>query len=211
MKCRAVVLTGALLAAGLASSAQAAKPKLPCKNMTDPTGDVVFAQASNATAYEDAALDLVSGDLGSDKKVITAVIRVSKLAVPASTSVGTTYEMRISGPAGDPFTLWANLSASGNKFGVGTIDADPTGTGYPPETATSTGTATGVVDLAKGEIRITAPYSAFSGFKPGVKVGIDTVIAKRGLPGQFYGRYADDGAGSKSLPLGTPTCVTPGK
>ena len=209
MKSRAVILTGALLAAGLAGTAEAGKAKLPCNNMTDPTGDVVFTQESNASAYEDAALDLVSADLGANKKVVTAVIRVSKLAVPTTTAPGATYEMRISNPAGDEFTLWANLAASGNTFGVGTVD-DAGGAGAV-ETSTSTGTATGVVDLAKSEIHVTAPYSAFSGFKPGMKVGIDDVIAKRGVPGQFYGRYADDGPGSKSLPLGTPTCVTPGK
>jgi hypothetical protein len=215
MKFRAALAVGALLATAGATYADAAskpKPKpLFCHAMSDDKGDVVFAQADDHTAYEDEALDITSGDLGSNAKTITAAIRVVKLAVPASTSPATTYELRLSGPAGDVvYTLWVNLAASGNTAGVGKVDADPTGTDKAPETATSTGTATAFVDKAKSEIRISAPMSALSGLKPGQKVDIVDVIAKRTAPTQFYGRYADDGPGSKRYVLGTTSCVKVG-
>ncbi|MDQ1689630.1 MAG: hypothetical protein QOK42_2605 [Frankiaceae bacterium] len=212
MKIRAALATAALLATGVATYADAAaKPKPVCKNLTDDKGDVVFAQASNATAYEDEALDIVSADLGSNAKTITAAIRVAKLAVPAATSAATTYELRFSLPAGDPvFVLWANVPASGAAatYGVGTV-GDPTGQATV-DLATSTGTATGTIDLAKSEIRISAPLSAIAGAKNGQKVGLDQAVAKRTVPGQYYGRFADDGAGGKRYVLGTLSCVKPG-
>lgn len=213
MKIRAALLASTLLATGLMASAEAAakpKPKPVCKNLTDDKGDVVFAQASNATAYEDEALDIVSADLGSNAKTITAAIRVVKLAVPAQTSLATTYELRFTLPAGDPvFVLWANVPAGGAPtFGVGTV-GDPTGQGAV-DLSTSTGTATGVVDIAHNEIRISAPLSAIAGAKNGLKVGLDQAVAKRTVPGQYYGRFADDGSGGKRYVLGTPSCVKVG-
>jgi hypothetical protein len=210
MKIRAALAMGALLATGVAGYADAAKPKPLCKAFTDDKGDVVFAQASNETAYEDEALDLVSADLGSNAKTITAAIRVAKLAVPASTSAATVYELRFSLPAGDPqFVLWANVPGSGPAtFGVGTV-GDPSGQAAV-DLATSTGTATGVVDVAKSEIRISAPLSAIEGAKNGLKVSIDQVVAKRGVPTQYYGRFADDGTGGKRYTLGSLSCVKPG-
>lgn len=211
MKIRAALATGAVLAAGLTTFAgAAAKPKPVCKNLVDDKGDVVFAQASEATAYEDEALDIVSADLGSNAKTITAAIRVVKLAVPAKTSAATTYELRFTLPAGDPaFVLWANVPAGGPAtFGVGTV-GDPTGQAAA-DTATSTGTATGVVDLAKSEIRISAPLSAIAGAKNGLKVSLDQAVAKRTVPGQYYGRFADDGTGGKRYVLGTASCVKVG-
>lgn len=213
MKIRSALVAAAVLATGTAGIADAAKPKpkVMCKNTTDATGDVVFAQASNATAYEDTALDLVSADLASNAKTVTAVIRVAKLAIPASTSAATVYELRWSLPAGDPvFVLWANVSgsASATTYGVGTV-GDPTGQAAV-ELATSTGTATGSIDLAKSEIHISAPLSAFDGAKSGLKASIDKVVAKRTVPGQFYGRYADDASGGKAYVLGSPSCVKVG-
>jgi hypothetical protein len=212
MKIRAALATGALLATGVATYADAAaKPKPVCKNLTDDKGDVVFAQASEATAYEDESLDIVSADLGSDAKTITAAIRLAKLSVPAATSAATTYELRFSLPAGEPvFALWANVPANGAAatFGVGTV-GDPTGQDTVDLT-TSTGTATGKIDTAKNEIRISAPLSAIAGAKKGQKVSLDQAVAKRGLPGQYYGRFADDGVGSKRYVLGSLSCVKPG-
>jgi hypothetical protein len=213
MKIRAALTTAALLATAGATYADAAsKPKPVCKNLSDDKGDVVFAQASDATAYEDAALDIVSADLGSNAKTITAAIRVAKLSVPATTSAATTYELRFSLPAGDPvFVLWANVPANGAAatYGVGTV-GDPTGQAAV-DLATSTGTATGTVDLAHNEIRISAPLSAIAGAKNGLKASLDQAVAKRTVPGQYYGRFADDGTGSKRYVLGTLSCVTPGK
>lgn len=211
MRARAVLVTGALLssaATGVAAEAATkAKPKPICKNVFDDKGDVVLTQAAPESVTPDPALDLVSADLGSNAKVVTAAIRVDKLARPASTSPGgTVYELRFTHAKSDlTYTLWAHVTGATATYGVGTVD--PAATAHLVE---STGTATGVVDLAKNEIRITAPYSALGGAKVGVKVGIDEVVAKRSAANQFYGRYADDATGGKSFLFGAASCVKVG-
>lgn len=208
MKIRAALATGALLTAGLTTYAgAAAKAKPMCNNVKDDKGDVVLTQANDATKTPDAALDLVSADLGSNTKVVTAAIRLDKLARPASTSPGgTVYELRITHSKSDlTYTLWAHVTGATATYGVGTVDSSAA-----TELATSTGTATGVIDLAGSEIRITAPYSALGGAKAGVKAGIDEVIVKRSAGNQYYGRYADNQTGGKTFVLGAPSCVKVG-
>lgn len=211
MKIRAVLLASTLLATGVAVTAEAAakpKPKPICKNVLDDKGDVVATQAAPESVTPDPALDLVSADLGSNTKVVTAAIRLDKLARPASTSPGgTVYELRFTHAKSDlVYTLWAHVTGATATYGVGTVEgANPT-----PETVNSTGTATGVVDLAKSEVRITAPYSALGGAKAGVKASIDNVVVKRSAANQYYGRYADNQTGGKGFVLGAASCVKVG-
>lgn len=210
MKIHAVLLASALLATGVGVSAEAAtkaKPKPMCKNVIDDKGDVVLTQAAPESATPDPALDLVSADLGSNSKVVTAAIRVDKLARPASTSpAGTVYELRVTHAKSDlTYVLWAHVTGATATYGVGTVD-----TSSSAEIAESTGTATGVVDLAKSEIRITAPYSALGGAKLGLKAGIDSVVVKRSAANQYYGRYSDDASGGKSFVFGAASCVKVG-
>ena len=205
MKVRATLATAALLATGLAGYANAAKPKPMCNNVTDPAGDVGLYGSTGNTP--DDALDIRTADLGSNAKGVTAAIRLNKLSSPAPSSPGAAvYELRFEHrKSGEVYTLWASITGGQATFGVGTVD-----TSAQAEMATATGTATGVIDTAHNEIRISAPYSALGGAKPGVKVSIDDVIVKRGLPTNYYGRYADEGAAAKSFVFGTPSCVKVG-
>jgi len=205
MRARPVLVAAALLssaATGAATQADAAKVKPICNNVVDAKGDVGLYGGTGATP--DDALDIVSADLGSSAKGVTAAIRLSKLSSPAPTSPGAAvYELRFEHrKSGDVYSLWASVTGGQATFGVGTVD-----TSASAEMATSTGTATGVLDVAHNEIRIYAPYSALGGAKVGVKASIDDVIVKRGLPTNYYGRYADEGAATKSFLLGAPTCV----
>jgi hypothetical protein len=207
VKIRAAIAVAALGAAALATSAGAA-PKKSCNLAPDPKGDVVATQASEATKTPDAALDLVMGDVGSSKTTVTGVIRLDKLAVPASTSPGgTVYEIRVGTLSSDSdYTLWANVTSAGATFGVGTVDATT-----PADLVNSTGTATGVVDTAKSEIRISAPLTALGSPKLGSPLSISDVVVKRSAGNQYYGRFADSQGGGTSYKLGTPTCVPVGK
>jgi hypothetical protein len=187
---------------GHAEAATKAKPKPMCNNVTDPAGDVGLYGGTPVTP--DDALDIKSADLGSSAKGVTAAIRLVKLGPAAPTSpAAAVYELRFEHrKSGEVYSLWASVTGGQATFGVGTVD-----TSAQAEMATSTGTATGTIDTARNEIRIYAPYSALGGAKPGVKVSIDDVIVKRGAPTNYYGRYADEGAASKSFTFGTPTCV----
>jgi hypothetical protein len=75
----------------------------------------------------------------------------------------------------------------------------------------STGTATGVVDLAKSEIRISAPLAAIGSPKAGSLLSVSDVVVKRSAANQYYGRFADSQGGGRAYKLGTPTCVPVGK
>ena len=205
----ALGLALAVVASLGAGTAAAAKPKVPCNNVTDVAGDVAAYGDTGSTP--DDALDLLSADIGANARGVTAVIRVKKLAVPAPTSpLSTVYELRLSHQkSGDTYSLYAIVSASGTTYGVGVVDE----TAAALEPVTSSGSAKGTVDLAKNEIRITAPYSALGGAKKGIKASIGTVAIKRSVPTRFEGRYADStvfgGSGGKSQILGATTCVKP--
>lgn len=205
MRARPVLVAAVLVssaATGLATQADAAKPKPICNNVVDPKGDVgLYGDTGNTP---DEALDIVSADLGSSSKGVTAAIRLSKLSSPAPTSpAAAVYELRFEHrKSGEVYTLWASITGGQATFGVGTVD-----TSESAEMAVSTGTATGVVDVAHNEIRIYAPYTALGGAKVGVKASIDNVIVKRGAPTNYYGRYADQGAATKTFLLGAATCV----
>lgn len=205
MRARPVLVAAVLVssaATGLATQADAAKPKPICNNVVDPKGDVgLYGDTGNTP---DEALDIVSADLGSSSKGVTAAIRLSKLSSPAPTSpAAAVYELRFEHrKSGEVYTLWASITGGQATFGVGTVD-----TSESAEMAVSTGKATGVVDVAHNEIRIYAPYSALGGAKVGVKASIDNVIVKRGAPTNYYGRYADQGAATKTFLLGAATCV----
>ena len=207
MKIRSAAVVSLLAAGVLAPGAVAAPQKVSCNLAPDPKGDVVLTQASEATSTPDAALDLVMGDVGTNATTVTGVIRLDKLARPAPTSPGgTVYEIRLDAAGAEAtHTLWAHVTGATATFGVGTID-DVT----VAELAKSTGTATGVVDMAKSEIRISAPLSAIGSPKKGSKLLISDVVVKRSAANQFYGRYADSGA-SGTYRVGTPTCVPVGR
>lgn len=208
MKISVTLVAATVVLAGVAGGAAAAPAKKSCGLGPDDKGDVVATQASEETKTPDAALDLVMGDVGSDKKTVTALVRVDKLARPAPTSpTGTVYEVRLLTAAGDKtYTLWAHVTGATATYGVGTVN-DVTAA----QLVESTGTATGVVDMAKSEIRISAPLTALGSPKIGSNLDMAEIVVKRSAGNQYYGRFADSGAGLKPYKIGSPTCVPVGK
>lgn len=85
---------------------------------------------------------------------------------------------------------------------------------------------TGVVDEKKGEIRIHAPVAMLAPYgavKPGVKLipaeaqsatvsrAVPPITTTPGQPMTTRGPFADIAAGGKTVLVGAPSCVVPGK
>lgn len=230
MKFRAVALSVALLSASVAApAALAAKKPAPkplpkvCNLITDPTGDASYNNAPGSGGD-----DLTGGDVASDGKVVTAVIRVASLTVPDPQWLpGRNYVLYFAtkGSANTLF-LAARTYPQGTQFSYGYQAPDPTSginTNY------KLGDGTGTVDTAKNEVHITAPLSAFSAAQvkltPGTKlIGLDAQtqrIAGQGLvPSQSVAGTRvpigglllqfDDAAGAKPYVIGQPSCVKAG-
>ncbi len=208
MSVRRICLATALATVAVATSSSAAPAKKFCGLSPDDKGDVVATQAAAQSTTPDPALDIVMGDVGSDKKTVTGVLRVDKLSRPAPTSpAGTTYEVRLASAASDAvYTLWAHVTGATATYGVGTVN-DATAA----QLVDSTGAATGVIDMKKNEIRISAPLAAIGAPKPGASLDIAQVVVKRSAGNQYYGRFADDASGGKTYKVAAPTCVPIGK
>lgn len=211
---RPLVLLAASAALVTGAAAASAAPKKPapvkpvCNLVVDEPNDTFLLRSQDGVAAgpQEDALDIVSADLASDAKRITAVIRVKKLATTIATGVGQGYELQFLNDGENTLYLSATVSNGGQAFSVGF--RDPTA-----NTATSLGDASGVFDLAKNEVRISAPVSAFSaqgtGVKPGKLLSIGTITASRNLVAVNV--FADVNEGGTTYKAGAPSCVTPGK
>ena len=222
MKVRAAVLAVALLPLAATTSALAVTkpaPKQVCHIVTDATGD-----ASYNNVPGDGNDDIVSGDLASDGKTLTVVLRLAALAEPDPTSpFGQGFFMRFNAKGSDnQLFMSARTFPTGTAFAYGYSGADPT-SGI--NTSYTLGAATGVIDTAKKEVRISAPNAAFSaaGVKllKGTKLTLPSAetyhIVGQGLvPSQSVGGQRVpigglllqfDGATGKSYVIGTPSCV----
>lgn len=170
----------------------APKPKPVCHLVTDPKGD--------APPTGDSSLDIVSADVATNARTITAVIRVAKLSNPDTMAPeGEYYAFNFTAGAGQGgHSLYAMLSPVGNSF--------------------EGGAGTGVVDTAKSEIRISVPLSYWT--------GPDAVFP--GPPFHGFIVYADINNNVQPIPTtltvlgdtatskatykpGTPSCVAVGK
>jgi hypothetical protein len=142
---------------------------------------------------------------------VTAVIRVVKLAATPQTSpYGTSYEVEWLIPGSDnPLYLAAARSVDGgDTFEAGFRDATT-------NVGTALGTAKGVFDAAKSEVRITAPVGTFSGqgkgMKPGVKITFGDLDQTASRNGVAVSIFADVVTSGVVYTTGAPSCVTPGK
>lgn len=204
----AVGVCAALAAATGVATAAAPKAKPVCNLITDDKGDagVVTAQPS---------MDILSADIASDKKTVTAVFRLAgpPTAPNPEAPGGTDYYFSFTtSDASDPQFLHVSVPpagaptfATGQTTSVGgqntsTDDADP-----------ATGSIVGSV------VTVSAPTSAFGGrisLKPGRKLlGLTAdVYAQIGVPGVGgLLENADTAAASKPYVAGTASCVVPGK
>lgn len=198
-------LLGVLATAGLAGAAPA---KPVCNLVQDVKGDGTgFLFTDQDYLPNDANLDLVSGDIATDAKTITAVIRTDQLALSDPNS-----------PTGRAY--YANFTVGDKELYLAVrLDATGAGTftgGYIENTRTSLGAATGVVDVQKKEVRISAPLSLFASqatIKPGTKILDLNLLAQRyvGAAGPGATPSADEAVGGKTYTAGARSCVAVGK
>ena len=198
------------VATGVAAAAPKAKPV--CNLLTDAAGDAngsFLAEDGVPGAPSEDAVDIVSADIASTKKVVTTVLRVKKLAASSPTAPGGLH-WKFFFTVGETLVYTQAVAPAGGAvtYTYGTIDGT-TGT------STSLGSASGVLDLAKNEVRITVPASALPETpKLGSKI---TELAPNA--GRFVGNEAaltfsdstDMATSSKSYTAGAPSCVVPGK
>jgi hypothetical protein len=226
MKVRAVLLVLALLPTGAATSALAATrakpaPKPVCNLVTDATGDSGIDPVPG-----DANDDIVSADIASDGKKLTAVLRMAAMAQPDPAVLGRALSMEFTAKGSENLLfLAARTYPTGTKYLFGYTADDPN-TGVT--TRYTIGEAVGSVDPAKKEVRITAPNAAFapSGTKlvKGTKLSAltassDRIFGQGVVPSQEVGGQRaplggltlrfDDATG-KSYVVGTLSCVKPG-
>lgn len=122
-------------------------PKPVCNLVTDPASDSgpLAPEGQTSGPGYDSSLDIVSADVASDAKNVTAVVRVKQLAPNTSTSPDP------NSPLGREWRF--NLVIGGHSYGLAAFDG-PLGPNF------TTGTNGGVIDTAHNEIRITEPISA---------------------------------------------------
>ncbi len=232
MKTRATLLATSLLltaGAGYASAAPKPRPKPKpvkpvCNLVIDDKGDSTYNNVPGS-----ASDDIVSADVASDGVTITGVVRVAGLTTPdPQAPFGRAFfaEFTAAGSA-DVLFLSARTYPQGTQFVYGYRGVDPT-SGL--NTSYTLGAANGVVDTAKGEVRISTPVKGFvdgakaklamgsklsaltattwrmagQGFVPSQSVG-GTRVPLGGLLLPF-----DDATGGTYV-VGTPSCVAVGK
>jgi hypothetical protein len=206
---RSVLVVATLaLAASAAGTAGAVTRTPPCKIITDAAGDSSYG----------APLDIVSGDVASNAKTVTAVFRLAELSKSNSDApTGMGYYFDFSTPGAEtPIYLSYTVTPTTESFNFGWVD----GTIHR-----SLGTATGVVDTAKKEIRISAPVGSWTTYgtpKAGTKLTGITLTTYwvvgayvpnpvgTGTNGGGSLQPADDAVG-KTYVAGSPSCVVPGK
>ncbi len=203
----------ALLAAGLtmacfASPSIAAAPS--CNLMTDVKGDATDIAVGVDVGPNSPSLDILSADIATDAKNLTAVLRVDKLSTSDSTSpLGQTWYVYFTG-SGPELYVTALLTPTGESYSAG----------YTDTTRMSLGAATGIIDVDKNEIRITAPLSLFdaqSPIKKGSKLTGLNALTQRYVGVSAAGNSrgatltADTADGGKNYVAGAPSCVVVGK
>lgn len=191
----ALALLPALLAAGAATAAPA---KPVCNLISDGAGDVTAPSAN---------LDILSADVSSDAKKLTGVIRVAKLAASdGSAPTGFAYNFRFK-VAGSDVQYYLLASSEPSPIGATTFEFGTIETG---NSLTPIGDATGKIDLAKNEVRITAPTSFGAvKIKPGTKLVDLQAVTQRRFVVLLSGADSTvlDG---KTYTAGAASCVKPG-
>lgn len=198
-------LLGVLATAGLAGAA----PAPVCKLVNDVKGDGTgFVFTDTDYLPNDPNLDLISGDIATSGKLITAVIRTDELALSDPNSpTGRAYYANFMVGGAQLF-----LSAALDGAGAASFSG-----GFTETRRTSLGEATGVVDPAKKEVRITAPVSLFAekaAIKDGVKILDLNLLAQRYVGQRGVGGLtpsADEALGGKTYTAGAKSCVVVGK
>lgn len=207
---RTALATSLVAAVALAGGAAAA-PKPVCNLMSDPKGDASFLD----TLPNDRSLDIVSADVASDAKTLTGVLRVDAFSAVSPTSpLGRGYYVMFNAPKAEfPIYLNVQITPDVTRFAWGTRETLASGNG----SYVRKGEATGVIDAAKNELRISVPLAdvaAVTKLTPGTKLTALTASTTSVIGTSASGGLVatvDDAAGSKAYLVGTPSCVAPGK
>ena len=223
MNVRIAAALGVALAT-IAGAAQAAPVKKVCNLVLDGTGDTFAARAQDGTAPgpQDDAFDIKSADIASDGKVLTAVIRVTKLAAAQTSPQGRGFSFDFLLPTSDMQGSLRAVLITGQPAYFEATYKDPS---VPNSPSTFLATVTGLVDEKKNEVHITAPVGVFAtlgAIKKGTLItpAGDAATSGRAVPpspgvaGQPVATrfvFADVAVDSKPYKTGTPSCVTPGK
>ena len=202
----AIALAASVVLGGAVASA-APKVKPVCNLLVDAKDDAkgFLVTEPGPVPVSDPNLDILSADLATDAKKITAVIRLAAMdATDPMSPGGHAFYLNFS-VNGVPFYLNADNDATlGRSFSVGGFDAE----GF----RASFGEASGVFDVMKKEIRITAPLSALTGagkVKPGATIdGIEALAQRLAV---VLTPSADDAVASATYKAQAPSCVAVGK
>lgn len=245
MKLARAVLAAALVGSGLIGVNVADAARLPCKALTDRAGDAPIANTKDAVfpiheppappvnapsgwpsqsvGSSTDALDIVSADIATDKRFVTAVVRVKKLAATAPTAAPTGMQWDLEFIVdGKSITFTAVTDPTGAPRYQGSY-VDPIQGGV-----LFSGGFTGAFDLKKSEVRITAPVALISGqarIKPGAKLTklqssagpIFTMpepskkVSKGGILFTLTFAAADTASSTRTYVVNSRNCVTPGK
>lgn len=202
------LLTGLLVAPG-ADAAPA------CGLLTDRRGDV---EIGYVTPHRDDRVDLVAADLGNDARSLTAVIRVAGLDATAAHPGlhwhlefdlrGTEYHVTAERlPDGDRFSLQRLLVVNPGDANVVNVTE-----------LQRVASATGSIDVARGEIRVTVPLTAFEpalrkrDTLTDVQAYAEVSPGTTATPGTSHARLVrDDADTTRTFVVGTPTCVARGR
>lgn len=192
----AALLAGSVAAAGIAAAAPKPKPKPApkpvCNLIVDDKGDGTFVATPNSTT-----LDVVSADIATGPKQVTAVIRVDKLADDQFTSHGKQFKMNFVVGGVSYYLRYQGSGVLGDSFDYGDQSGANAGT-------VRKGEATGKLDPATNTITISMSKSEFAGLKGGV---ITEMTARSYFySGGFY-HVADTAEGGKPYKDLTPSCV----
>jgi len=205
-------LAASLVVAGAATAATKPKPKPVCNLVTDANGDAngfFVTDTGLPVPPSDDYLDVVSADIASDAKTVTAAIRPKAVGADPMAPTGSAYYFNFS-IGGTPVYLTAQTDGSGAwTYNYG----DFAGEGG---TRNDLGTATGVVDAAKKEIRITASVKSWA---DPIKAGATKLTDLNVLAQRFIGvsgvggatPSADEATSAKVYLAGAASCVKPGK
>jgi len=212
---RTAAVIGLISAVALGGAAQAAPKRKPKPAPVAPVCHLILDDKGDATGGVIApgnvpAWDIISGDVATDAKTLTTVIRVDKLS-KSSNEDPLGSQWRFDFLVGDKH-LYTQASSTpfGDKFGFGYTDTTSHGV--------AAAGATGVFDLEKSEVRISVPLSGVESqakITPGTALtGLaaqagDYINTAGGSPS--LSNSADAATGAKPYRAGDASCVVVGK
>ena len=212
-----------LLALGAVVAPDAQAERTSCNIVTDATGDAknVPGTGHQSVLPNQDDLDITSGDLATNRRFLTTVVRVKDLSYVLSAAprarqylmyfhIGKTDYATSATRYPDGQVFWLN----GGKAGEGPQRVDPLGIGSNYKIVS------GVFDLARSEVRVTVPLGLFRVDGPvtrghiisGISAATYQGVGVNTAAGATAGGQEDqsDGPPARYI-IDSPSCVTPGR